>query len=234
MKLFPAPALVIGKLVTAREIELSNQLAQCQQELEIARRENESLRQKIDLLARRIFGKSSEQLNRSQLERILNLSQAAEVKEEAPVVAAPVQRPVRKARAPRLPDNLPVVEEVIDPEPVKAQPQDWRLIGQKISEQLDYEPARFAPPHRSSQIRSSHAKGQRAGDRALAGTVVGPELAGAGVAGPDFGGQVLRSSSPLPAGADFCAAPRGSFTPANPGSLGGNGGASIYIKSRRA
>jgi transposase len=38
---------------------------------------------------------------------------------------------------------LPVVEEVIDPEPVKACPQAWRCIGEEISEQLDYEPARF-------------------------------------------------------------------------------------------
>jgi hypothetical protein len=29
----------------------------------------------------------------------------------------------RKDRAPRLPDNLPVVEEVIEPEPVKASPE---------------------------------------------------------------------------------------------------------------
>jgi transposase len=42
-----------------------------------------------------------------------------------------------------LPENLPVVEEVIDPEPVKAQPAAWRCIGQEVSEQLDYEPGRF-------------------------------------------------------------------------------------------
>jgi transposase len=42
-----------------------------------------------------------------------------------------------------LPDHLPVVEEVIDPEPVKAQPENWRQIGQEVSEHLDYEPGRF-------------------------------------------------------------------------------------------
>jgi len=51
--------------------------------------------------------------------------------------------PVHKVRAPRLPESLPIVEEVIDPEPVKAQPANWRLIGQEVSEQLDYEPGRF-------------------------------------------------------------------------------------------
>jgi transposase len=38
---------------------------------------------------------------------------------------------------------LPVIEEVIVPEPVKAAPQDWRRIGEEVSERLDYEPARF-------------------------------------------------------------------------------------------
>jgi transposase len=42
-----------------------------------------------------------------------------------------------------LPENLPVVEEVIGPQPVKAAPEAWRCIGQEVSEQLDYEPARF-------------------------------------------------------------------------------------------
>ncbi len=36
-----------------------------------------------------------------------------------------------------------MVEEVIDPEGVKAQPGQWRCIGQEVSEQLDYEPGRF-------------------------------------------------------------------------------------------
>jgi transposase len=53
-----------------------------------------------------------------------------------------VPRP-RQPKAPRLPDNLPVVEEVIDPEPVKVQPENWRQIGQEVTEQLDYEPGRF-------------------------------------------------------------------------------------------
>jgi hypothetical protein len=57
------------------------------------------------------------------------------------------ERPARKStvreRGPQLPENLPVVEEVIDPQPVKEAPETWRCIGQEVSEQLDYEPARF-------------------------------------------------------------------------------------------
>ena len=41
------------------------------------------------------------------------------------------------------PCDLPVVEEVLDPQGVKEAPQSWRFIGAEVSEQLDYEPAKF-------------------------------------------------------------------------------------------
>ena len=41
------------------------------------------------------------------------------------------------------PSASSVVEVVVDPEPVQAAPQAWRYIGEEVSEQLDYEPARF-------------------------------------------------------------------------------------------
>src|SRR5437588_9381667 len=129
--------------MTPREKELARQLESCQQELAAARRENELLRQKIDLLVRRVFGSSSERLDRAQLELLLQLQQPVP---QEPVAASEKQLRLpfpRRQRAPRLPENLPVVEEVIDPEPVKEQPQAWRCIGQEVSEQLDYEPGRF-------------------------------------------------------------------------------------------
>lgn len=107
------------------------------------RRENALLRQKIDLLVKRVFGSSSEQLDRNQLELLAQPEANATVQA---IVAAPEKERVersRKERAARLPENLPVIEEVLDPEPVKAQPEAWRLIGQEISEQLDYEPGHF-------------------------------------------------------------------------------------------
>jgi transposase len=111
--------------------------------LELSQRENSLLRQKIDALVRRVFGASSEQLDRSQLELLLQLSSTP----TEPTVVTPPKKEVkeqpRKVRAPRLPEHLPVVEEVIEPEPVKAAPEQWRCIGQEVSEQLDYEPARF-------------------------------------------------------------------------------------------
>lgn len=107
------------------------------------RLENALLRQKIDLLVKRVFGSSSEQLNPGQLELLMQVPSKAAV--EVMAAAATKERPQssRKERVVRLPENLPVVEEVLDPEPVKAQPDAWRCIGQEVSEQLDYEPGRF-------------------------------------------------------------------------------------------
>jgi transposase len=125
--------------MTLREQELTRQL-------ELLQRENVLLRQKIDLLVRRVFGASSERLDRAQLELLLQLP--ARVTDEIPVITPAekvrLTRPEgRLQRPPRLPENLPVVEEVIEPEPVQAAPQQWRCIGEEVSEQLDYEPAHF-------------------------------------------------------------------------------------------
>ena len=122
--------------MTPREEELTRQN-------ELLRQENALLRQKVDWLVKRVFGSSSEQLDRNQLELLMLPESAA-----APPVAVVAPQKERaqsspKERVARLPENLPVVEEVIDPEPVQAQPEAWRCIGQEVSEQLDFEPGRF-------------------------------------------------------------------------------------------
>jgi transposase len=124
--------------MTPREKELTEQLAAARQEISL-------LRQKIDLLVRRVFGSSSEALDRKQLELLLQLPSPATVAAPAALPAKPPQPVSRKVavRKDRLPENLPVVEEVIEPAAVKAEPEHWRCIGQEVSEQLDYEPARF-------------------------------------------------------------------------------------------
>ena len=131
--------------MTPREAQLSEQLQQCQEALALAQRENALLRQKLDALARRMFGVSSEALNPAQLQLLLQLPELAATPVESPPAPAVAKerQPARKPRAPRLPEHLPVIEEVIEPEPVKQKPQDWRWIGQEVSEQLDFEPARF-------------------------------------------------------------------------------------------
>jgi len=126
--------------------ELREQVASLQEALEQSRRENTILRQKLDALARRFFGKKSEQLNAAQLELLLSglTEGSVELTEEAPPPARPQSRQShRQTRRLRTPDNLEVVREVIEPELVKAEPEHWKRIGQEVSRQLDYQPGKF-------------------------------------------------------------------------------------------
>jgi transposase len=126
--------------------ELREQVASLQEALEQSRRENAILRQKLDALARRFFGKKSEQLNAAQLELLLSglTEGSVELTEEEPPPARPQSRPSRcPTRRLRTPDNLEVVQEVIEPELVQAEPEHWKRIGQEVSRQLDYQPGKF-------------------------------------------------------------------------------------------
>jgi transposase len=118
--------------------QLREQVGLLQEALEQTRRENTLLRQKLDALARRFFGKKSEQLNAAQLELLLSgLAEGdAELSEEK-------EPPARPARQIRTPDNLEVIRQVIEPELVKAEPEHWKRIGQEVSRQLDYQPGKF-------------------------------------------------------------------------------------------
>jgi transposase len=137
---------------TPREKELLGQLERVREELGRALQENKLLRQKLDVLARRVFGKSSEELDAAQLLLLFQKGEAGELPKSPASAEADVaevqsstisrKRPARRS-GPRLPEHLPVIEEVLDPEPVKACPEAWRCIGEEVSEQLDYEPGRF-------------------------------------------------------------------------------------------
>lgn len=105
------------------------------------------LRQKVDLLVRQIFGGGkSEKLSPDQIEMLFGdetPGQPEASADEPAAVEAPEPARKRQPRRPRYPENLPVEEEIIDPEPVKANPSLFRQIGEQVSEQLDYEPGRF-------------------------------------------------------------------------------------------
>lgn len=126
---------------------LREQIASLKEALEQSRRENTLLRQKLDALARRFFGKKSEQLNAAQLELLLsglseNSVDSAEA-EEPPAAQPPRRSRTRNTRRIRTPDNLEVVRQVIEPELVQAEPQHWKRISQEVSRQLDYQPGKF-------------------------------------------------------------------------------------------
>jgi transposase len=109
-------------------------------------RENRALRHKLDALSLRIFSKKSEQLSPDQMQLLLQEMETpgpALGKEYGPEASSTQPpRPARTPRrsGPRLPENLPVIEEVLVPETVKAAPEQWRRIGEEVSEQIDYEP----------------------------------------------------------------------------------------------
>jgi transposase len=109
-------------------------------------REITLLRQKLDALARRFFGKKSEQLDAAQLELLLQgLSTGAlELTEEeaTPARSVPRQAATTSQRL-RTPENLEVVSEVIEPELVRAEPQHYQRIGEEKSRLLDYQPGKF-------------------------------------------------------------------------------------------
>lgn len=137
----------------ARETELLQQIAQQKEELRRLALENEVLRQKIDALARRHFGVKSEKLSPDQLQLLLQEmetpgpaegkgsgSQPSETE-----LPQPKKVSARRERQPRIPEHLPIVEEVLKPEQVNAEPQRWRCIDPigEVSTRIDYEPARF-------------------------------------------------------------------------------------------
>jgi len=126
--------------------ELLERVASLEKENTQMRVENKLLREKIDALLRKLFGASSEKIDPAQL-LLLFQGLDAPGKAPEPVAAEAPQRskdrlPPR-SRGPRLPEHLPVVEEIIDPEPVKACREAWRCMGEEVTEQLDFEPARF-------------------------------------------------------------------------------------------
>ncbi len=120
------------------------------------RAENKLLREKIDLLIRRIFGRSSETMDEAQLMLLLQGDDGAKKEQASSASPGALEAEIEKRgselkagqargeRKPRLPEHLPVGEEIIvDPQEVTAQPEAWRQTGEEVTEQLDYTPARF-------------------------------------------------------------------------------------------
>jgi transposase len=129
------------------------------------------LKQTVDALCRRIFGTSSEQLDASQLELFEppKKAPAADPADHGPAAEDNQVRQQRRKqpRPPRIPEHLPVIEQVLDPPEVLADPGQWRRIGEEVREQLDYKRGEFR------RIRLVRGKYVRKGD-VLAKPVIAP------------------------------------------------------------
>ncbi len=117
--------------------------ARLTEENEALRRENARqaqeirlLREKIDLLVRRVFGASSEKLDTGQLLLALEGDEAKKpeasgdaavaLEAETTIPAKPSrQRKAKGGITEVLLDSLPCVEVVLDPEEVRAEPEAW-------------------------------------------------------------------------------------------------------------
>jgi len=133
--------------MTPLEARLTQENARQAQEIKL-------LREKIDLLIRRVFGASSERLDTDQLLLALEgmeakkpeASSGAAVALEADLKDKPGRNPKRKKKGgitEELLASLPAVEVVLVPDEVRAEPEAYRLVDEVVTRQLDYEPARY-------------------------------------------------------------------------------------------
>jgi transposase len=125
---------------------LQEQNASLKEALAQARLENTLLRQKLDALARRLFGSKSEQLDAAQLQLLLAGLTQQVIEPAPPKSPLPVAAPRRERKVSQrliTPENLEVVREVIEPDEVKARPEHWKRIDQEVSRQLDFQPSKF-------------------------------------------------------------------------------------------
>jgi transposase len=128
--------------------------ARLTKENEALHQENKLLREKIDLLVRRMFGASSEKMNTDQLLLALEGAEAKKPEASSDALAAleaepeKTVKPTRKGKkkggiTDELLDSLPAVEVVLVPEEVQAEPEAYRLVDEVVTKQLDYQPPRY-------------------------------------------------------------------------------------------
>jgi len=134
----------------AREAALMQQIAARDARIAELAKEKQLLLERIDHLLRKIYGPKSEKADIHQLQLLMQELHSPgpalgkESSPEASEIEPPRRKKISRRKAgPRLPEHLPVVEEVLVPEMVQAAPEAWRRIGEEVSERLDFEPARF-------------------------------------------------------------------------------------------
>lgn len=153
---------------TPREAQLEEQnaalLAQVEalkQELEQTRQDNAVLRLKVDAMARKLFGRSSEKLDEAQLQMVFaalqnepldahaakepDASGGAACVPEAEAATSSTHHAKRRRRTlDEIIAGLPVSEVIVDPPEVTAEPEAWQCMGAEVTRLIDYIPGKFA------------------------------------------------------------------------------------------
>jgi len=156
---------------TSELILLRQEVATLREMIKLLTEENERLKQhnyvmklKVDALARRLFGKSSEKLDPAQLQMVFEAMERGEddtakkpeasadalcgsEAEEEGVVAAAARVKRNKRGLDDLLAGLPVTEVIVDPEEVKAEPDAWSCIGAEVTKLIGYTPGKFSAEH---------------------------------------------------------------------------------------
>jgi transposase len=143
-------------MTPGHEQEPVAEIARLRAELERALLENQLLREKINLMLARLFDKSSESVDPSQLELVLDPDEAkkadaagsadpgpaAETPDATPgeALAARTKRPPRK---PRDTSHLQVEETVLIHDEVADNPEGFREIERLVTDRFDYQPGRI-------------------------------------------------------------------------------------------
>jgi transposase len=161
------------------------------------------LREKIHQLVRKVFGKSSEQLDDAQLMLMLQGGDGEPKKDPAfgsdvtglEAELAKGEKELKQSTKPRKerklrhPENLPVSDTiVIVPDEVKAHPQAWRKTGELVTEQLDYQAGKFT---RRLIVRPKYVRIEQPYEAPVIAAL--PTLQDKGIAAPGLMAQVIVS-----------------------------------------
>ena len=123
--------------------ELRAQVKSLEDVVKDLRIENKILQEKIHFLTQRLFGRTSEKVDRNQLELLLgNIEEASliESAREVPAPTSPRRRKGRGERKVRIPEGTPTEDIVMDPEEVQQEPDAYEHIGEEITHELDIVP----------------------------------------------------------------------------------------------
>jgi transposase len=148
---------------TPREAQLLEQNAALRLEIQALKQHNVVLQLKVDAMARKLFGRSSEKLSKEQMQLVFAALEpessldpetakksgasgggACVPEAEAPASQSQAPAPRRKRTLEQIIEGLPVTEVVVDPAEVKAEPQAWFCIGAEQTKLIDYTPGKFS------------------------------------------------------------------------------------------
>jgi transposase len=145
-------------LLNKENVALREENKTLREHIDELKQTNHVLKLKVDAMARKLFGKSSEKLDPAQMQLLLEAieseaeserpkpdASALEVSDSEAETSAKNTR--KKRTLDELIDHLPVVEVIIDPDAVKAAPAAFTCIGSEVTKLIDYIPGKFQAEH---------------------------------------------------------------------------------------